>query len=114
MKVEQRKPTQEEYLEALRNYYLKSEGHADLRHLDHKIEHDQKIIDAYEKLNDPQIAKLKIVLKIIGSLISAIIYAILFLYVLREVFNLSTDFTIKNVFLITALMVAYNMKFRLA
>ena len=111
-----RQPSKIEYEEALRSYFYKTKGYV-FPSISHKIEGE---INTIEQYGDPikPLSKNQIILKsslnFLAQVIGTIIYSTLIIYVLKEIFGIAVVYSFKNILLLTLVLLAYKVKFRLA
>lgn len=104
-----------EYHNALRNYFYITRGYV-FPKIHHKIEGDVNIIKQYEERNQfsKQDILIRILLNFLGELVGTIVYCVLIIFVIKEVFYFTIDYTPKNILLLTFTVIALKIKFRLA
>lgn len=111
-----RQPSKIEYEEALRSYFYKTKGYV-FPSISHKIEGEISTIEQYGDRNKP-LSKSQVIIKaclnFIAQLVGTIIYSTLVIYVLKEVFGIAVIYSFKNILLLTLVLLAYKVKFRLA
>lgn len=103
------------YVESLRNYYYKSKGHVPPAILD-KLAPEIKEILLHEAKDVPKDREQIIrshVLNLIGQFLGTVAYSVLAIYTLKEVIEVSVDFSFRNVLLLSILIFTYKAKFRL-
>jgi pantothenate kinase len=111
-----RQPSKIEYEEALRSYFHKTKGYV-FPSISHKIEGEIITIEQYDDRNKA-LSKSQVIIKaclnFIAQLVGTIIYCTLAIYVLKEVFGIVVIYSFKNILLLTIVLLAYKVKFRLA
>lgn len=105
-----------DYHNALRNFFHKTKGHIS-QTISHKIEADMQTIEQYEK-RKVSLEKgdliIRFCLNLIGQIVGTAIYSALIIFALREILDLSVNYTATNLILLTLILLGQKVKFRLA
>jgi len=105
-----------DYYTALSDYFYKTKGYV-YPAISDKIGDEINTIKLYEEQHGP-LSKREVIFRfwmnLLGHLIGLIIYSTLVIYVLKEVFDFNIDYTLKNIFLLTLILIGYKARFRLA
>ena len=113
--MDMQKSSKADYHKALRNYFFITKGYVYSRIL-HKIEVDVNTINEYEathRLPTKHEVIIRAIVDFLGQTVGAIVYCVIVVYVLKEVFDIDLSYSIKNILLLTLVVLGYKVKFRL-